>query len=1142
MLFFSFFITIFAFQNQMRMSSKELLQLINLSEKEDLQQYFYNKEQGNLSLKGLSGSSLALSAASLFDNIPEHQLFVLPDRETAAFLYHDLELLLDDKGKDLIDKRIHYFPSSYRRAYKFEDIDNANMKLRSEIINKLLTKEDKYIIVTYPDALAEKLISYQYLKQNSFTIKKGEILPVDILLEFLYEYKYIQEEFVFEPGQFAWRGGIFDLFSYAEEFPFRLELSGDEVESIRMFDPSTQLSVRDADSLTIMPMVNPQEMKEVRVSFFEFLNGKPDYWLMKADDLAAQFDLNYNKVMEEYEKLNMTITLSEPKELYITKEDFLREILTKRIIEINSNLLNNYSNTIDFEIKPQNALSKNFDLLLEEWVDNYMKGYQTLFLSDNETQLKRVNKIIADLLETYNKKHEMQLVAEELFRPISLVLHEGFRDETGKVCLYTDHQFFEKYHRFSIRDRYKKSEQFTLKEIYDLQPGDYVVHIDHGVGIYRGLEKLEVGGKEQEAIKLEYKSGDMLYISIHSLHKITKFVGKDGTPPSLHRIGSGVWDKLKEKTKKRVKEIAIDLIKLYAQRKAQKGFPYTSDSYLQTELEASFIYEDTPDQVKSLTEVKKDMESEHPMDRLICGDVGFGKTEVAIRAAFKAVSDSKQVAVLVPTTVLALQHYTTFSERLAKMPCTVDYINRFKTAKQIKESLQRLKEGKIDILIGTHRLLSKDVEFKDLGLLIIDEEQKFGVASKEKLREYKATVDTLALSATPIPRTLQFSLMGARDISVISMPPPNRYPIQTEVHTFNEEILHDAVSYEINRGGQVFVIHNKVQNIQEVAGMVQRLVPDARIAIGHGQMEGDALEKIMLGFIEGDYDVLVATTIVESGLDITNANTIIINDAQNFALNVLHQLRGRVGRNNKKAFCYMMIRSFEELNEQARKRLKAIEDYSDLGSGFQIAMRDLDIRGAGDILGADQSGFISEIGFEMYQKILNEAILELKEKDFQSFEMADNKAIMQRECILETDLGVMLPTEYVSSVSERMSLYKELDGLKTEEELKKFRSKLKDMFGELPEESVELLQTIPLRQKACELGFEKIILKKGKFNGYFIADSSSSFYQSELFNKILLFMQKNHPKVQMKEVNKKLLLTIHHAPSIKSAMHWLEQI
>ena len=1125
------------------MTQVELLQIFNPLHRETLTQYISRKNpKERLLLKGLSGSSYSLLAAQLLQNIHEHHLFVFPDRESAAFFYHDIEVLLNDRAKSLQEKSVHYFPSSYRRAYKEEEVDNANIKLRSEIINKLINSNEHYIIVSYPEALAEKVISHHYLKQNSFLMKKGEQLPIEILLEFLYEYQYRQEDFVFEPGQFAWRGGIFDLFSYSAEYPFRIELFDDTIASIRYFDPNTQLSIKEEEQLHIMPMISHQEIREERVAFFDFLQGDPIFWLMKTEDIATQIEQTYQKATEVFEKLNSTVAHLPPSDLYITQKDFLRKVSDSHVIEVAWQLLKNYDLSLDFEITPQHVLSKNIEMLLEEWIENYQKGYKTLFLSDNENQHARMEKIMSDLLVNYNREHASNYEAKKLFTPVPFVLHEGFRDEKGKLCLYTDHQFFEKYHRFTIRDRYKKSEQFTLKEIYDLQSGDYVVHIDHGIGIYRGLEKLEVGGKEQEAIKLEYKSGDALYISIHSLHKISKYTGKEGNPPTLHRIGSGVWERLKEKTKKRVKEIAIDLIKLYAKRKAQKGFAYSPDNYLQTELEVSFIYEDTPDQIKTLIDVKRDMESEHPMDRLICGDVGFGKTEVAIRAAFKAVCDSKQVAVLVPTTVLALQHFTTFSERLADFPCYVEYVNRFKSNAQIKDILSRLKEGKIDILIGTHRLLSKDVEFKDLGLLVIDEEQKFGVAAKEKLREFRSMVDTLTLSATPIPRTLQFSLMGARDISVISMPPPNRYPINTEIHTFNEELIRDAVSFEISRGGQIFFVHNKIQNIKEIAGVIQRLVPDARIAIGHGQMEGDKLEKIMLGFISGDYDVLVSTTIVESGLDITNANTIIINDAQNFALNVLHQLRGRVGRNNKKAFCYLLIQSFDMLNDTARKRLKAIEDYSDLGSGIQIAMRDLDIRGAGDILGAEQSGFISEIGFEMYQKILSEAIQELQEKDFDNFTMADNSAIMQRECILETDLGALLPSDYVSNVSERMSLYKELNGIKNEEDLEKYHKKLKDVFGTIPTETEELLQTIPLRQKAAELFFDKIVLKKGNFTGYFIADISSSFYQSEMFTRILQFMQKHHPQVQLKEINQKPVLTIHKVPTIKSAIHWLRRM
>ncbi len=1092
-------------------------------------------------VEGVAGSSFALLVSEIANNFQEHQVIILPDRETALYFYHDLEKLLNEEGIELPLRQVHYFPSSYRSNHQIESPENANVKLRAEIVHKIVTQERSFILVSYPEAISEKLISRKYLTQNSFTLHLGEILPMEIFLEFLYAYHYKQEEFVYEPGQFAWRGGIFDVYSYAEEYPFRIEMEGDHISSIRQFDPTNQLSIRDVTQLQLMPMISSEEILKERISFFEFLPNAR-FWLKELDSISAQIGLLFNKLEKTQSSSETLISQLTIEELYISKEQFLKSILDYEIIEIESKNLPQYDLSFNFEIKPQNYFAKSFELLFEEWIDNYEKGYKTLFLSENENQINRIQKIISDHLQIYNIENQTNYNPEDLYIPISFILYEGFRDEPGKLCLYTDHQILEKYYRFDIRDRFKKSETFTLKEISNLHPGDYVVHIDHGIGIYSGLQKMEVNGKEQEVIKLTYKDGDTLYVSIHSLHKISKYVGKEGTSPTLHRIGSGTWDKVKERTKKHVKELAIDLIKLYAERKARKGFSYAPDNYLQTELEASFIYEDTPDQMKSTEDVKHDMEADFPMDRLICGDVGFGKTEVAIRAAFKAVCDNKQVAVLVPTTVLALQHFNTFSERLEKMPCTVDYINRFKSSKQIKEALTKLKNGQIDIIIGTHRLLSKDVEFKDLGLLVIDEEQKFGVAAKEKLREKKNLVDTLAMSATPIPRTLQFSLMGARDISVITTPPPNRYPIQTEVHLFNEELIRDAVSYEISRGGQVFFVHNKIQNIQEVAGMVQRLVPDARIAVGHGQMEGEKLEQIMLNFIKGTYDVLIATTIVESGLDITNANTMIINDAQNFALNILHQLRGRVGRNNKKAFCYLMIRSFEELNENARKRLKAIEEFSEIGSGFQIAMRDLDIRGAGDILGAEQSGFIHEIGFETYQKILSEAMAEIHNSDTPHFQMADNSALFQRECLLETDLRAMLPTEYVSSTNERMNLYKELDYIKTDQELEKFRAKLIDLFGPLPSETEELIQLIPLRKKAANLYFEKIVLKKGSFTGYFIANRESSFYQSPLFEKILRFLQQNHPHVQLKENNKKLLLTIRKIPTIKAAMHWLNKI
>lgn len=1102
-----------------------------------------NDTSGVFRFNGLIGSSYPLLAAQLVDISSSNQLFVLSNRERAAFFYNDLEKLLNDHNVPLPNKRVHYLPSSYKRAHTSAEIDKSNVKLRSEILNKISNHPDgDYLIVTYPEALAEKVVTQQYISNNSFTITQGSEIPTDIFLQFLYEFEYLQEDFVFEPGQFAWRGSIFDIFSFSEEYPYRIELDGDRVESIRFFNPETQLSLREEREIHIMPKIVSHQIKETRISLFDFLPGSTTFWLDSPKDIGSQISILYKSVEEEYANATDGEERLSTSELFIRRRDFDSAVLEHSCCIINSTDDRKCDLSLDFGMQPQNNFGRSFDYLLLEWIDNLEKGIRTIFMAENQSQLDRLFKIMVDLLEKYNRHNATNYTIESLYEPIRYILHEGFRDDEHKMAVYTDHQFLEKNERIVIRDRYKKSEAFTLKEIYDLQPGDYVVHIDYGIGIYQGLEKTEMNGKEQEVIKLTYKDGDILYVSVHSLHKIAKYVGKDGTAPTLHRIGSGTWDKLKEKTKKRVKELAIDLIKLYSERKARKGFAFSADNYMQTELEASFIYEDTPDQVKTLADVKRDMESDHPMDRLVCGDVGFGKTEIAIRAAFKAVCDSKQVAVLVPTTVLALQHYTTFSDRLCNMPCRVEYVNRFKTNKQIKETLQKLKEGQIDILIGTHRLLSKDVVFKNLGLLIIDEEQKFGVAAKEKLRELRVTVDTLTMSATPIPRTLQFSLMGARDISVITTPPPNRQPIQTEVHVFDEDILREAVQFELDRHGQVFVVHNKIQNIKELAGLIQRLVPTARIAIGHGQMEGDELEKIMTDFINHQYDVLVSTTIVESGLDIVNANTMIINDAQNFALNVLHQLRGRVGRNNQKAFCYLFTKPFDVLNDQARKRLQAIEDFSDIGSGIQIALRDLDIRGAGNLLGADQSGFINEIGYEMYQKILSEAIQEMNDMDFDEQEETDHSQLIARECVFETDIDALFPSDYVSSVSERMSLYKELESIKDLDKLELFRQKIVDIFGPMPKQTQELLQTIPLRLAAGRLHFEKIVLKKNTFTGYFIGNSASKYYQSDAFGRILTFLQANHPVIQLKEVNSKLLFIIHNVPTIKSAMHWLNKM
>lgn len=1090
-------------------------------------------------LAGLTGSSYPLLVSKLAPEAQANQLFVLPSRERAAYFYNDLEKLLNDRNVPLPNKKVHYLPSSFKRAHTASEIDNSNVKLRSEIVNKIANHpEGNFLIVSYPEAVSEKVVTQKFLSNNSFTIKQGSEIPTDIFLQFLYEFEYLQEDFVFEPGQFAWRGSIFDIFSFSEEYPYRIELDGDTVESIRFFNPETQLSIREEQEIRIMPKIVTVNKDEERVPLLDFLPADTILWLENPSDIGTQIGQLHKSVADEFEtnSPDRNITVDD---LFIRKRDFDTACNGHLQFHVNSK---NDNPTIDFALKPQNNFGRSFDYLFLEWVNNMENGIKSVFLAENQSQLDRLYKIMLDLLDKYNKHNATNYKIEPLYYPIRYILHEGFRDEKHKLAVYTDHQFLEKHERVVIRDRYKKSEAFTLREIYDLQPGDYVVHIDYGIGVYQGLEKTEMNGKEQEVIKLTYKDGDILYVSVHSLHKISKYVGKDGTAPTLHRIGSGTWDKLKERTKKRIKELAIDLIQLYAQRKARKGFAFSADNYLQTELEASFIYEDTPDQIKTLAEVKADMESEHPMDRLICGDVGFGKTEIAIRAAFKAVCDSKQVAVLVPTTVLALQHYTTFTDRLCNMPCKVEYINRFKSNKQIKDTLQRLKAGQVDILIGTHRLLSKDVVFKDLGLLIIDEEQKFGVAAKEKLRELRVSVDTLTMSATPIPRTLQFSLMGARDISVITTPPPNRQPIQTEVHVFDEELLREAIQFELNRHGQVFVVHNKIQNIKELAGLIQRLVPTAKVAIGHGQMEGEQLERIMTDFINQQYDVLVSTTIVESGLDIVNANTMIINDAQNFALNVLHQLRGRVGRNNQKAFCYLFTKPYEVINDQARKRLQAIEDFSDIGSGIQIALRDLDIRGAGNILGADQSGFINEIGYEMYQKILSEAIREMQDFGDQEIETADNSKLLARECLIETDIEALFPSDYVSNVSERMSLYKELESIKDLDKLELFRQKLLDIFGPLPQQTQELLQTIPLRLIAGRLHFEKIILKKNTLTGYFIGNSSSKYYQSEEFGKVLGFLQANHPLIQLKESNNKLLFIIHKIPTIKSAMHWMEKM
>lgn len=1077
-------------------------------------------------LKGLVGSSVAFVAHSVFHKFPISQLFVLNDKEEAAYLLNDLESIVGEE-------HVLFFPASYKRAYQVDETDNANILLRSEVLNALANPIQPKIIVTYSEAIAEKVVTKKNLEKNTLKIGVGEEYTIEFINEVFYEYGFEREDFVIEPGQFSVRGGIVDVFSFSNDYPYRIEFFGDEIESIRTFDPVSQLSVKNFDKITIIPNLQTSVVGEFRDSLLEFLPNTTLIWGANIELTANQLDQYFEKTVEAYKKVeNSPLNHQKPEQLFLTKEEFLNQLNTRNNLEFG---IQNYfvdALQILFNQKPQPEFNKNFTLLHDNLNDNKKAGYNNILLADSIKQVERLHAIFEDIGK--------ELEVHSMLLPI----HQGFVDVDLKICCYTDHQIFNRYQRFKLKNSLqKKGESLTLKEIHGLQPGDFITHIDHGVGRFSGLEKIDVNGKTQEAIRIVYSNNDLLYVNIHSLHKISKYLGKDGTPPKINRLGSTQWQVTKQKTKSKIKEVAFDLIKLYAQRKATKGYQFLPDTYLQTELEASFIYEDTPDQLKATIDVKKDMEAEYPMDRLVCGDVGFGKTEIAIRAAFKAVADSKQVVVLVPTTILALQHYKTFKARLKDFPCNVDYINRFKSAKQQKITLEKLAKGEVDILIGTHRIVGKDVKFKDLGLLIIDEEQKFGVSVKDKLKTIKTNVDTLTLTATPIPRTLQFSLMAARDLSNITTPPPNRQPVETILQTFNEEVIRDAVSYEISRGGQVFFVNNRIENIKEIAGMIQRLCPDANVLIAHGQMQGDELEQKMMAFVDGEYDVLVATTIIESGLDISNANTIIINNANHFGLSDLHQMRGRVGRSNKKAFCYLLAPPMHELTPEARKRLTAIEQYSDLGSGFQIAMRDLDIRGAGNLLGAEQSGFISEIGFDMYQKILQEAIEELKESDFKELYAEElEKKDFVKDCQLETDLEILIPDEYISNIAERLTIYREMDELEDEAQIELYKLKLKDRFGEVPTPTNELFNALILRKLAKKIGFEKLVLKQQKLIGYFIANQDSAFYQSNTFTNVLRYVQANQKLCSMKERNDKLTLVFENVKTIKQANQLLEPI
>ena len=1113
------------------MTKDELVGLFDSSEKINELASALKPDQDKIRLRGVAGSAYAFIAAEVIKNTNEHHLFVLSDQEEAAFFLSDLELLM---GK----KKVLFYPMSYRRPYELEETDNSNVIQRGEVLNALQASTSQQLIVTYSKALTEKVISKRTLRKSTFTVSVGEELDLDFINEMLHEYHFERVDQVYEPGQFAIRGGIIDVFSFAQELPYRIELFGDEVDSVRAFDPAEQLSVKSLRKATIVPNVQSEILLSDKVSFFDFLSSKTTVWAQDIEELKLRVDQELKEAQIAFDQLANVVGQSKPADKYTNATEILESLKERRVIEFGQRSHYSNSSEVQFEIAPQPVVNKDFKLLQQILIENKKQGYRNVLMVDNPGQVERLHSIFDDLPLPPGTKIE-----KPFFTSLVLSIHEGFVNHELKLACFTDHQIFERYHRFRLRQGYKRGkEALTLKELSGLNPGDYVTHIDHGVGKFAGLEKIDVNGKMQETIRLVYRDNDILYVSIHSLHRISKYSSKEGDEPKINKLGSPAWKNLKAKTKRQVKDIAKDLIKLYAQRRAQKGFAFSPDTYLQTELEASFIYEDTPDQEKATIAFKADMEKEYPMDRLICGDVGFGKTEIAIRAAFKAVADGKQVAVLVPTTILALQHARTFRERLHEFPCTVDYINRFKTRKQQNDTLKRLADGQIDILIGTHRIVGKDVSFKDLGLLIIDEEQKFGVSVKDKLKKMKVNVDTLTLTATPIPRTLQFSLMGARDLSVINTPPPNRYPVITELHTFNEELVRDAVMFEVGRGGQVFFVNNRVENIKEVAGMIGRLCPDVRVCVGHGQMEPAKLEDTMMRFMEGEYDVLVATTIIESGLDISNANTIIINNANHFGLSDLHQMRGRVGRSNRKAFCYLLAPPVTMLSSEAKKRLKAIEEFSDLGSGFNIAMRDLDIRGAGNLLGAEQSGFISDIGIEMYHKILDEAVQELKETDFKELFKDEPKRDFVQDCQIDTDLEILLPDQYVNSIAERLGLYRELDNLSTAKELDEFEKRLIDRFGPTPQQGVQLLETIRLRWVAKAIGFEKLILKNDKLVCYFVSDPESGYYQGTEFSTVLNYVKHNPHKVTMRQRKEKLTLSFENVRTIKQALKTLTSV
>ncbi len=1106
----------------------------------------------NIFLDGLLASSAPLTFAALAERTRQTMLFVLNDADEAGYFYHDLTQVMGDR-------QVLFFPSSYKRAVKYGQRDAASEILRTEALSALntsvsseqtshpspLTPNPSLYIVSYPDAIAELVVSREKLDDRTLLLKNGETIDPTDVVRTLREYGFSEVDYVYEPGQFARRGSILDVFSYSSEYPFRIDFFGDDIDSIRTFEVETQLSRDKREQVEIVPELAANEGE--KVPMLDFL---PEGTIIAMRDLqlvceavAQIYDEGFSSqaVTEklesatEMERSDIMKQMRRESQL-VSGEVFKRRLLDFRTVEFGHRSARASDAIIHFNVSPQPLFHKNFDLIKQTLDDFQMRGYKLYILADSPKQQERLREIFG---------------SDNVFVPVDKTFHEGFTDNDLKLCLFTDHQIFDRFHKYNLRSDKARSGKvaLTLKEIRQFEVGDYVVHVDHGIGKFGGLVRMPQGDSYQEMIKIQYQHGDSIYVSIHSLYKVSKYKAQDnGEPPRLSHLGTGQWERLKERTKKKIKDIARDLIKLYSRRRHEKGFAFSHDSFLQHELEASFLYEDTPDQLKATNEVKADMESQKPMDRLVCGDVGFGKTEVAVRAAFKAACDSKQVAVLVPTTVLAYQHFQTFTKRLKDLPVRVDYLTRAKTTKQTNEVLRDLEAGKIDILIGTHKLIGKQVKFKDLGLLIIDEEQKFGVSTKEKLRQMKTNVDTLTMSATPIPRTLQFSLVGARDMSVIQTPPPNRYPIQTEIHTFGVEIITDAVNFEMSRNGQVYFVNNRISDLPRIAEMIKKYIPDVRIAIGHGQMKPEELEKIIIGFANYDYDVLLSTTIVENGIDIPNANTIIINGAQNFGLSDLHQMRGRVGRGNRKAFCYLLAPPLSALNHESRRRLEALENFSDLGSGINIAMQDLDIRGAGNLLGAEQSGFIADLGYETYQKILNQAVKELKNDEFAELykeEAAANTLsgdFFVDDCALESDIEMYFPDQYVPSDSERMLLYRELDSLKDDDELARYRSRLIDRFGEIPTVGKELMQVVPLRRYGKSLGCEKIMLKKQRMTLFFVSNPRSAFYQSQTFGLLLDYIASNPRRCNLREANGKRSMVVENIQTVEAAVALLKSI